>query len=81
MEAAASREDDSWNRTVELRNNQTVRLDIARDPQKRRQEFFIRLIELADDFDHLDHQFGPGFGTDLQEDCQNVKDYVRSLNK
>jgi hypothetical protein len=68
-------------RVVELPHGIPLELNIASDDTKRRGEFAIRLIELADDFDRIDHEFGPLGGTDLQDDCQAVRELARSFGK
>lgn len=42
-----------------------------------REEFHIRLIELADQFDHLDHEISPSGSSELQDDCQAVRELTR----
>lgn len=42
-----------------------------------REEFHIQLIELSDEFDHLDHEYGLVGGSDLQDDCQIVRELTR----
>ncbi len=45
-----------------------------------RKEFHVQLIELADQFDSHDHQHSPdGRGTELQDDCQAVRQLAREL--
>lgn len=61
---------------VEMSNGQTIDQDKAEDHEKRRLEFAIRVIELADAFDSLDHEYAFG-GTELQDDCMAVRDFIR----
>jgi len=63
-------------RTIEILYEHT---DVVKDDAKRRGEFAVRLVELADEFDSLDHQFGPTGGTILQSDCAAVRDLARSI--
>jgi hypothetical protein len=51
----------------------------ALDCEGLRREFHARLIELANDFDSLDHLAGPMGGSELQDDCQRVRDLARAL--
>jgi hypothetical protein len=45
-----------------------------------RVEFQARLVDLANEFDHRDHeQSSDGAGTDLQEECQRTREFARSL--
>ncbi len=46
-----------------------------------RQEFLIQLIEMADAYDSMDHRIGPAGGSELQNDCQTLREFVRSLPK
>lgn len=64
--------------SVELPHGVAVPREVAEDPEKRRNEFLIRVIELADDFDSLDHRFGPEpAGTELRDDCRLIREFVR----
>lgn len=65
---------------IEMSHNRPLELSVAQDDERRRGEFALRLIELADDFDHIDHEYGPVGGTDLQADCQAVRDFARNLS-
>ena len=57
------------------RSSRPVSKEVLEDDEKRRQEFLIRVIELADDFDTADHEFASnGMGTDLQDDCRAVRE-------
>ncbi len=62
---------------IPMTHGEPTDLRIAVDLEKRRLELGIRAIELANAFDDLDHQFGPMGGTDLQHDCQKLREFVR----
>ena len=55
----------------------TLSRDVTMDPLRLREEFHIQLVELANLFDHLDHEVGPMGGTELQDDCQAIRDLTR----
>ncbi len=51
--------------------------DPTADSLALREEFHIQLIELANQFDDLDHEVGPVGGSDLQDDCQAIRELTR----
>jgi hypothetical protein len=55
----------------------TLTGDPATDSLALREEFHIQLIELANQFDHLDHEAGPLGGSELQDDCQAIRELTR----
>ncbi len=55
----------------------TLSRDVMMDPLRLREEFHIQLIELANMFDDLDHECGPMGGSELQDDCQAIRELTR----
>jgi hypothetical protein len=64
-------------RAAEILGRLTMTGDRTADSLRLREEFHIQLIELADAFSDLDHEFGPDGGSDLEDDCLLVRELIR----
>jgi len=59
----------------------TVKENLDENPDFLKECFWATVIDVADAYDSLDHYYSPLSGrlmTDLQDDCQAVREFVRS---
>ncbi len=52
-----------------------------KDSQALGQEFRTQLIEIVDAYDSMDHRIEPMGGTAIQNDCQALREHIRSMTE